>query len=137
MTAQFTGFSAEEATAFADRWLPAWTGGDADRLARFYADEAFYRDPHATGGIHGRPALARYFRALLAANPAWVWTQTGATPLEGGFLNHWHAHIPTPAGPVDCRGVCTVVFGPGGRIARNEVFFDTTPLLAAARKDRR
>ena len=30
---QFTGFAAAEARAFAERWLPAWTGNDPVRLA--------------------------------------------------------------------------------------------------------
>lgn len=128
MTASFTGLSQGEARAFADEWLPAWTGGDAERLASFYAIDTFYRDPHVASGIHGRPALTRYLQALLAANPSWVWTQTGATPLEGGFLNHWHAHVPTRNGPADCTGVCTVVLDDDGLIARNEVFFDPGPL---------
>jgi len=131
MTASFIGFTPDEALAFAQRWLPAWTGGNADRLTAFYAPDAFYRDPHAAAGLRGRAAIARYFRALLSANPRWVWTQTAATPLDGGFLNHWHARIPTEYGPVDCSGVCTVLLGDDGLITRNEVFFDRLPLLAA------
>lgn len=108
--------------------MPAWTGGDADRLTAFYAPDTFYRDPHVAYGIHGRPALTRYLRALLTANPHWVWTQTSATPLEGGFLNHWHARVPTRNGLTDCTGVCTVILDHDGLIARNEVFSDPTPL---------
>lgn len=128
MTATFTGLTPGAARAFADRWLPAWTGGDADALAAFYAPGTFYRDPYVAAGVHGRAALTRYLRALLAANPDWVWTQTRATPIEHGFLNHWHARIPTGHGPVECAGVCTVILDRDRLIARNEVFFDPTPL---------
>ncbi len=50
--------------------------------------------------------------------------------MEGGFLNHWLASVPLGSHSVEIRGVCTVVFA-GDLIARNEVFFDRTELLAA------
>lgn len=134
MTAHFTGLTSIEALAFAKRWLPAWTGGDAERLAAFYAPDTFYRDPHVVDGIRGQLALTRYLQALLAANSRWVWTQTSATPLEGGFLNHWHADIPTRNGHVACTGVCTVILDDDGLIARNEVFFDPSPVLRAGKE---
>ena len=39
------GFSPEQARQFCAAWLPAWTGNDAERLASFYAEDAFYLDP--------------------------------------------------------------------------------------------
>ena len=67
---------------------------------------------------------------LLAHNPGWVWTNTGATPMEGGFLNHWHATVPVGESVVECDGVCTVRLR-DGLIERNQVFFDRAELLAA------
>ena len=40
-----TQLSAAEAAQFAQRWLPAWTGNDPQRLAAFYSDDALYVDP--------------------------------------------------------------------------------------------
>jgi len=41
----------EEAMRFADKWLPAWTGNDPERLASFYAEDAFYLDPGVPNGL--------------------------------------------------------------------------------------
>ncbi|TDC76632.1 nuclear transport factor 2 family protein [Streptomyces hainanensis] len=126
----FEGLGDVEARAFASRWLPAWTGNDPRRLAAFYADDAVYRDPAVPQGVRGREEILSYFGRLLGRNPEWVWTNTGVQPLEGGFLNHWHAVIPTAGGTVECDGVCTVTLR-DGLITRNEVFFDRSALLAA------
>lgn len=126
----FDGLSEAEATEFAARWLPAWTGNDPERLASFYADDCFYSDPAVPEGLEGKEALLRYFSALLASFPDWKWTQTGATPIPEGFLNRWHASIPVGSLTVECDGVCTVELS-DGLIARNQVFFDRSELLAA------
>lgn len=119
----------EQAREFASRWLPAWTGNDPERLAAFYSDDAVYLDPAIPGGVQGREALLAYFRRLLAANPSWVWTQLEPIPLEGGFLNKWHAAIPVGPTVVECIGVCFVQFDDQGRIRRNEVYFDRHALV--------
>lgn len=100
----FDGLSEAEAVEFAAKWLPAWTGNDPERLASFYTEDAFYSDPAIPEGVRGREALLEYFRVLLAHNPDWVWTNTGATPMEGGFLNHWHAEVPVGESVVECAG---------------------------------
>lgn len=120
----------EQAREFASRWLPAWTGNDPHRLVSFYSDDAFYLDPAVPGGIKGRDALLKYFRRLLAANPDWVWTQIEGIPMEGGFLNKWHASIPVGQKVIECVGVCFVQFDGAGKISRNEVYFDRHELLA-------
>jgi hypothetical protein len=131
MGAQFDGLSKDEAVEFAERWLPAWTGNDPERLASFYAEDCFYSDPAVPDGIEGREALTSYFRVLLDRFPDWVWTNTEAIPLEGGFLNVWHATIPMEGElMVECDGVCTVQLR-DGLIARNQVYFDRSELLAA------
>jgi hypothetical protein len=53
-----------------------------------------------------------------------------AIPMEGGFLNHWHASIPVGGNTVECDGVCTVRLR-DGLIERNQVFFDRAELLTA------
>ena len=126
----FEGLSEAEAKEFAARWLPAWRGNDPERLAAFYSDDVFYSDPAVPGGVSGKKELLAYFRALLARFPEWVWTNTGATPMENGFLNHWHATIPIGGTVVECDGVCTVRLR-DGLIDRNEVFFDRSELIAA------
>jgi len=119
----------EKAREFASRWLPAWTGNDPEKLADFYSDEALYLDPAVPGGIRGKDNLLAYFRKLLAQNPNWVWTQIEAIPMEGGFLNKWLARIPIGDKIIESIGVCFVQFGDGGKIRRNEVYFDRTQMM--------
>ena len=130
MVASFQGMSADEARAFAERWLPAWTGNDPEGLAAFYTDDAFYSDPAIPEGVSGKADLLRYFAALLGRFPDWVWTHVEALPLEGGFLNFWRATIPIAGRELVCEGVCTVQLR-DGLIASNRVYFDRSELLVA------
>lgn len=125
---QFHGMDAAEARDFAERWLPAWTGNDPERLASFYTDDAFYSDPAIPSGVHGREELVAYFRKLLAQNPNWVWSHRGSIPIADGFLNFWHASIPVRDRIVEADGVCTVQLREG-LIYSNQVFFDRSALL--------
>jgi hypothetical protein len=124
------GLTVYEARAFAEKWLPAWSGNDPELLAGFYSKEAFYLDPAVPEGITGKPALLAYFRKLLGHNPNWVWTQLEAIPLEGGFLNKWLARIPVGRNTLDIVGVCLVQLDHAGKIRRNEVYFDRSELIA-------
>jgi steroid delta-isomerase-like uncharacterized protein len=130
MSATFEGMSVEEATEFAGRWLPAWTGNDPERLASFYTDDVFYSDPAIPEGVEGKEALLRYFAALLSRFPDWEWSNVEAIPMEGGFLNIWLARIPVAGQVLECEGVCTVQLR-DGLISRNRVWFDRSELLAA------
>jgi hypothetical protein len=130
MSERFVGMNEQEAHAFAERWLPAWTGNDPEQLLAFYAPDARYQDPALSRPLIGRDALRTYFTKLLARYPDWVWIQTGSDPMPGGFVNHWHAHVPVRGGDaIQLNGVCLVVLDDAGLTARNEVFFDRSPLL--------
>ncbi len=120
----------EQARRFAEVWLPAWTGNDPRKLVSFYTDDLFYSDPTVPDGIEGKPAFLSYLSKLLANNPMWAWKQEDAIPLEDGFLNKWKLDAPVGDRIVSCRGVCTVQFR-GSLIRRNEVYFDTLPLIGA------
>lgn len=124
----------EQAREFASRWLPAWTGNEPEKLADFYSDDVFYLDPGIPNGVKGKKGLITYFQKLLAQNPKWVWTQIEGIPMEGGFLNKWHASIPVGQNIVECLGVCFVQFDSHGKIRRNEVYFDRSGLVAEIMK---
>jgi hypothetical protein len=125
-----SALDADEARAFAERWLPAWTGNDPELLVSFYSPDVYYSDPALPLGVRGRDALLAYFRKLLARNPNWVWTHRGSLPLEDGFLNEWHASIPAGNTVLEIDGVCTVQLR-AGLIHRNQVYFDRSALLTA------
>lgn len=120
----------DEATGFCDAWLAAWTGNSPDRLMDFYAGDAYYSDPSVPGGLKGHESICPYFRKLLARNPAWVWTRTELFLTDKGFTLKWKARIPVGGREVVEHGL-DIVEVSQGRIARNEVFFDRTQLLAA------
>jgi hypothetical protein len=128
--AQFRGMDADEARAFAERWLPAWSGNHPDLLASFYSEDAVYSDPAIPSGVQWRHALLAYFTKLLGRNPEWVWSHRGSVPMQDGFLNLWHASIPTAGRTVEADGACTVQLREG-LIFANHVFFDRSELLRA------
>ena len=129
---EFEGLNQEEARRFAERWLPAWSGNRPQLLVSFYTDDVFYSDPAVPSGVRGREELLAYFSKLLSKNPDWIWTHRKSSALEDGFLNYWHASIPTAGTVVDVDGVCAVYLR-DGLIYRNEVFFDRSVLLRASR----
>ncbi len=128
---EFEGLSQAQARAFAERWLPAWTGNRPEHLASFYTPDAFYSDPAVPRGVRGHEELLGYFSKLLARNPDWVWAQRSSSPLADGFLNYWHAAIPHGDAVVEVDGVCAVYLREG-LIYRNEVFFDRSVLSKGA-----
>ena len=130
MSESFEGLGAGEARAFAERWLPAWTGNRPELLASFYTQDAVYSDPVVRHGVRGRDALLAYFTKLLAHNPDWVWTHRGSIPMHDGFLNLWHASIPAGGETIEADGACSAQLR-DGLIYANHVFFDRSDLLAA------
>jgi len=122
-------------TQFCRDWLAAWTGNDPARLIDFYDDDAFYSDPGMRQGIRGRAAMLDYFTKLLAANPDWRWELVEIFPTEEGCTLKWHATIPVGEASVEEDGVDIVEIR-GGKITRNEVYFDRSGMLAALRKSR-
>lgn len=122
-----------DARAFCDAWLAAWTGNAPGGLLAFYAEDALYRDPGRPGGLRGHAELLPYFTKLLGANPAWVWRAVEVHPTPKGFTLKWHAVIPAGGGSVEEDGLDIVEIA-GGKITRNEVYFDRAALLAAHAK---
>jgi len=125
-----------QAREFADRWLPAWTGNNPEKLAAFYSEDAFYLDPGIPDGVQGKKKILAYFQRLLAQNPEWIWTQIEGIPMEKGFLNKWHAVIPVGKKTLELVGVCFVQFNDKDLIHRNEVYFDRTNLFLEILKHR-
>ena len=127
---EFRGLDSEAARAFAEKWLPAWSGNRPEYLVSFYTEDAYYADPAVPEGVRGRAALSSYFTKLLGHNPNWVWAHRGSISVQDGFLNRWHASIPVGTRTVEVEGVCTVHLR-DGLIYSNEVFLDRSDLLRA------
>jgi hypothetical protein len=117
----------DEARAFCQQWLTAWTGNQPEQLLGFYAEDAFYRDPARPGGLQGHAEMRPYFVKLLAANPTWTWEPLEVFPTERGFSLKWQAAIPMGDRTVVEIGLDIVELA-DGRITRNEVYFDRMAL---------
>ncbi|MBI1319969.1 MAG: nuclear transport factor 2 family protein [Candidatus Hydrogenedens sp.] len=114
---------------FCERWLAAWTGNQPETLLGFYTEGAYYADPARPDGLQGAEALRKYFSRLLAANPEWRWEPVEVMPTAKGFTLKWKATIPAGAATVTTHGLDIVELD-GGRISRNEVYFDASVLKA-------
>jgi len=121
----------DEALKFCGEWLAAWTGNDPDRLLRYYAEGAAYRDPARPAGLKGHTEMRPYFAKLLAANPTWIWEAVEVIPTERGFCLKWQATIPHGERTIVETGLDIVELA-AGKITRNEVYFDRVALAAAA-----
>lgn len=61
---------------FAEEWISAWNSHDLDRILAHYSDDFTMSSPRiadlageATGVLHGKPAIADYWRLALAKAP--------------------------------------------------------------------
>ena len=112
---------------FCKEWLAAWTGNRPEFLLSFYAEDAFYSDPARPEGLKGHGGLLPYFQKLLSKNPDWVWKALEVIPTEKGFTLKWEATIPLKEKMVRRVGADIVELR-DGKISRNEVYFDPSPL---------
>jgi len=119
--------------SFAGEFLAAWNTQDVERVVACYTDDVIYRDPSTRGEVRGADAMRRYLAALFAG---WTmhWTLREAYPLadRDGAAVLWHATLqPAGGGPrIETDGMDLVLMR-GGRIERNEVWFDRSVLAAA------
>jgi ketosteroid isomerase-like protein len=127
-----------ELVEIAERFLSAWNSQDVERVVACYTEDLIYRDPNTRGIVEGADAMRRYLRKLFAA---WSmhWTFREGYPFaerDGGAIL-WHATF-REAGAnetVEADGMDLVLVR-SGRIERNDVYFDRSPLLASAMERR-
>lgn len=125
----------KEALDFCSKWLPNWSGNNPDALVRFYSENAFYRDPANTKGLKGHSQILPYFKKLLAANPNWKWEAVEIFPTDKGFIVKWNATIPVGS-EIFAENGMDIVEIEGGKVTRNEVYFDRSKWLEVLRKSR-
>lgn len=116
-----------ELARFCDAWLAAWTGNKPATLRTFYTEDAFYCDPARPQGLRGAELLP-YFERLLTKNPNWTWKRAELLAIPKGFCVKWRARIPDGKRVVELAGLDIVELR-RGKIARNEVYFDRSPIL--------
>jgi ketosteroid isomerase-like protein len=122
-----------EMHALAERFLDAWNSQDVERVVAIYTDDVRYVDPNTRGAVEGSDAMRRYLRKLFAR-----WTMHWS--LREAFLFRdgegcailWRARLEPAGGDkgVEVDGMDLAVVQ-GGRLVRNEVYFDRTALAAA------
>ncbi|MHB8894295.1 MAG: nuclear transport factor 2 family protein [Candidatus Geothermincolia bacterium] len=112
--------------------LGAWNTQDVDEVAGCYTDDVVYLDPNTRGYVNGSDAFKKYLGKLFEG-----WRMTWA--YKEGFIHEggagctvlWHATIRKHDGEkvVEFDGMDLVLVR-DDRIARNEVYFDRTALMA-------
>jgi len=125
----------KEIMDFVAKWLSTWTGNTPDKLIEFYSKDAFYCDPANKEGLKGHDQILPYFRKLLAVNPNWKWEAVEVFPTNAGFVAKWKATFPVGSEVIIENGM-DIVEVKGGKVTRNEVYFDRSTWLEALRKQK-
>lgn len=116
--------------------VDAWNAHDVDAVVACYTDDLVYIDPNTRGPVEGAAALRRYLTKLF---DRWEmrWTTKHIYPLAGcdGSAALWRASLTARATrrTAEVDGIDLVLIE-GGRVKRNEVYYDRAalaPLLAA------
>ena len=102
-------------------WLGAWSAGDADRLAAFYAEHCRYFDTQVPNGLDGREALHRRFAKLFELAPAMHYEPDEVWAIEGGLCSRWTCTIRAGDVSQKLRGFGLVLLE-GDLIAHNEIY---------------
>lgn len=116
----------------ADQVMTTWTAQDVEQVLDCYRDDLVYLDPNTRGPVHGRDAMRAYLTKLFGR---WTmsWRAEELFALEGadGAAVRWTATIAPSesAQSIEVSGIDLVILD-GDLIARNEVYFDRSPLIA-------
>ena len=113
-----------------DRLIASWNAQDVEAVVACYTDDVRYVDPNTRGAVEGADAMRRY-QAKLFARWEMHWTIEERWPLDGvdGVAALWRASFRVPGGgrTVEVDGM-DLVLVEGGRVKRNEVYFDRAAL---------
>jgi ketosteroid isomerase-like protein len=124
----------EEMLALTEEVLGAWNAQDVEAVVGCYTPDCVYRDPNTRGAVVGRDAFRKYLSRLFEQ---WKmhWSLREFFPFEdglgGAFL--WRAHLTPASGgkTAEVEGMDLVRLE-GGKLCRNEVYFDRAALLPNA-----
>jgi ketosteroid isomerase-like protein len=113
-----------------DELLGVWNTQEAERVAARYTEDLVYRDPNTRGVVEGRDAFRRYQTKLFASwRMHWALREAHLFQDQKGCAVLWHASFQREGrqGKIEIDGMDLVTVR-DGQIARNEVYFDRTPL---------
>jgi ketosteroid isomerase-like protein len=117
-------------TELAERFLGAWSSQSVEAVLACYTDDLVYVDPNTRGAVEGADAMRRYLTKLFGAWEMHWWLREGLPLLdEEGAAVLWRASFQRANGEqtVEVDGMDLVLME-GGRIKRNEVYFDRAAL---------
>jgi len=127
-----SGSDLDELERISDDFLSAWNEQDVEKTLACYTEDCVYVDPNTRGPVVGHEALRRYLTRLFGQ---WKmhWSRRELFPLADGngsaFL--WHAQLTPASGgrTVEIDGMDLALVR-GGKLCRNEVYFDRMALFA-------
>jgi len=123
----------QEVRRLAEATLSAWNSQDVDGVVSCYTEDCVYLDPNTRGPVVGRDAFRRYLMRLFRQ---WKmdWSLREFFLFEdgsgGAFL--WHAQLTPASGgkTAEIDGMDLVMLR-GGKLCRNEVYFDRMTLFTS------
>lgn len=127
----------DELHAISEPLIEAWNDQEVERVVACYTDDLIYVDPNTRGPVEGPDALGRYLTKLFSRwQMHWSVKETFPLADTDGAAGLWRASFRLPGGreSVEVEGMDLVLIE-GGRVKRNEVYFDRAalaPLMADA-----
>ena len=121
----------EEVRRLTEEVLEAWNQQDVEAVVGCYTPDCSYSDPNTRGPVVGREAFRRYLTRLFEQwQMHWSLREffSFEDGLGGAFL--WRARLTPASGgrTVEVEGMDLVRLE-GGKLCRNEVYFDRAALL--------
>jgi ketosteroid isomerase-like protein len=123
----------DEVLALSEKFLAAWNEQDVEKTVNCYTEDCLYLDPNTRGHVEGRDALRRYLTRLFQKwTMHWTLREFHSFGGEKGGAFLWHASLtPVAGGPTAEIDGMDLVQLEGGRLKRNEVYFDRMSLFTA------
>ena len=122
-----------EAKRLAEATLSAWNNQDVDGVVSCYTEDCVYLDPNTRGPVVGRDAFRRYLSRLFQRwKMHWSLREFFLFEDESGGAFLWHAQLTPASGgkTAEIDGMDLAMLR-GGKLCRNEVYFDRTALFGS------
>ncbi|MHB8875992.1 MAG: nuclear transport factor 2 family protein [Myxococcaceae bacterium] len=86
--------SVQENLALARAWLHAFNAHDVDALVALYAEDAHHTSPKLRAVLHGKPALAQWWRDCLVRLPTLRYEERTLTASGERVFLEYTRHVP-------------------------------------------